>query len=163
MGAGKTTIGKALANQLNVDFFDVDHVIEQEQGRSIPDIFTEEGEPYFRGIERQTTINTAKLNQNAIISVGGGAFINEETRTYIKENAFSVFIKADLETLLARIGGGAGRPLLKNDPEETLKNLIGARYPTYEQADIIVESKDEPLKETVKRVTDALYKAGALS
>lgn len=163
MGAGKTTLGRALAAAQNRGFIDVDHMIEQAEGRSIPDIFTHDGEPHFRKIEKNTTIESVKNNPNTIISIGGGAFMNEKTRTYIREHALSVFIKADLNTLLTRVGEGEGRPLLKNNPEDTLQSLIDLRYPIYETADIIVDSKIEPLEETVQRVTDTLYNAGALS
>lgn len=163
MGAGKTTIGKALAAAQNIDFIDVDQVIEQAEGRSIPDIFTEHGEPHFREIEQKTSIESVKTHKSVVISLGGGAFMNEKTRLYIKEHAVSVFLKADLVTLLQRVGDGVGRPLLKDNPQDTLQSLIDLRYPIYETADIIVPTKIEPLEETVKRVTDSLYNAEALT
>lgn len=163
MGAGKTTIGRALASAQNRDFIDVDQVIEQGQGRSIPDIFATNGEPYFRDVEKKTTIQCIKMNPNAVISIGGGAYINNETRDFIQKSTVSVFLNADLETLLARIGDGEGRPLLQNNPRDTLQSLINTRYPVYQTADIIVESKNEDLAETVQRVTQALYKGEALS
>ncbi len=163
MGAGKTTIGKALATAQNMTFIDVDHAIEQAEGRSIPDIFTIDGEPYFRDLEKHTTIEAVKTHKNTVISIGGGAYMHDETRDFIKKNAVSVFLNADLKTLLARVGDGAGRPLLQNNPRDTLQSLINARYPIYQTANIIVESKDETLRETVQRVIEALYKGEALS
>jgi len=151
-GAGKTSIGKLLAKQVGQSFFDVDQIIVEKEGRSIPDIFEAEGEPYFRALEKETTIKTIKENPNAVISIGGGAFAQDEIREFILNNAVSVFLKADIDVLLKRVGDGAGRPMLKNNPKETLQALINDRYPIYEQADYTVESKDEPLEETAQRV-----------
>lgn len=157
-GAGKTTIGRLLAKRKSKPFLDVDHLIEEQEKQSIPGIFDTQGEAYFRQLEKDMTIKTILDNPGSVISVGGGAFMNDDIRAYIKEHAVSLFLKADIETLLARVGNGEGRPLLKENPKETLAKLIANRYPVYEKADHIVETKDEDLMETVDRVMEAIQK-----
>lgn len=163
MGAGKTTLGRDLAKARNLNFLDIDELITEVEGLTIPEIFEKEGEAYFRHIEKEITENAIQKNPDAVISLGGGAFMNENIRDFIKKNAFSVFIKADIDTLIKRIGEGAGRPLLKNNPQESLKKLMEQRYPVYEQADLTVQTKDELPQETLNRVMDALYNSQAVS
>lgn len=163
MGAGKTSVGALLAEKLGVGFFDVDRLIVEREGCSIADLFTAKGEGYFRDLEKSLTIETIHDNPNSVISIGGGAFINDDIRAVIKTRAISVFLKADLETLLVRVGDGAGRPLLESNPSEKLQKLIHDRYAVYQEADISVASKDEPLEETVNRVIESLYNAKALT
>jgi shikimate kinase len=156
MGAGKTSIGRRLAEKMGLTFVDADTEIEKAAGKSIPDIFAEHGEAHFRDGERRVI---ARLLDNGkqVLATGGGAFMNEETRKAIKTQALSVWLKADLDVLLKRVGKRGGRPLLENrDPAEVLQNLITLRYPVYAEADITVESLDVQHGQMVSEVLRAL-------
>ncbi len=157
-GAGKTSLGEILAEFLGMEFIDSDEVVINREQRAIPEIFADKGEPYFRDLERQAFKNLIAEETPHIIGSGGGAFMNDETRALIKENALSIFIKADIEVLLSRIGDGEGRPMYEGqDTRAVLEDLIEKRYPIYEEADIIVDTYEEPLEKTLVRLTEALY------
>lgn len=159
MGAGKSTVGRHVAKNLGLGFTDSDTLIVEREKKSIEEIFAEEGEARFRDLERKTIADILDEHQNSVIGIGGGAFINNETRALLKEKAISVFLKADIEVLKKRVGDGRGRPLFKDKKvEDVLNDLILARYPIYEEADITVESCDENAEETAQKVMSALYK-----
>jgi shikimate kinase len=156
MGAGKTSVGRRLAEKLDIPFVDADHEIETAAGKSIADIFAEHGENYFREGERRVI---ARLLENGkqVLATGGGAFMNEETRTRIKQSGVSVWLKADLELLLKRVSKRNDRPLLRtDDPAAVMKNLIDIRYPVYAEANITVESRDVQHGQMVNDVIKAL-------
>ena len=158
MGAGKSSLGRKLAKYLGVEFVDSDHVIEGQERREIAEIFTKSGEAYFRELERATIINLADENPLIVMGTGGGAFMNEETRAVIKQKTLSVFLNSELEVLVKRVGSGVGRPLFAGkEPADVLAALMEQRYSIYREADITVTTKDEPLKETLNRVIEALY------
>lgn len=144
MGAGKTTVGRRVAARLGRHFVDSDAEIEKAAGMDIPDIFARHGEPEFRAGE-QRVIARILNDTDIVLGTGGGAFINPETRTLIRQKAVTVWIKADFELLFARVSRRANRPLLQTaNPRETLKKLIDERYPVYQQADVTVTSRDVP-------------------
>lgn len=144
MGAGKTTVGRRLANRIGHKFIDSDTEIEKAAGMSIDDFFAAHGEGEFRAGEARVIARILK-EQNIVLGTGGGAFINENTRALIKTEALSVWIKADFELLFERVSRRSTRPLLKtDDPRQTLKNLIDARYPIYGEANVTITSKDVP-------------------
>jgi shikimate kinase len=156
MGAGKTSIGRRLAEKMGLTFVDADTEIEKAAGKSIPDIFADHGEAHFRDGERRVI---ARLLDNGrqVLATGGGAFMNEDTRKAIKAHALSVWLKADLDVLLKRVAKRGGRPLLDGrDPAEVLQNLITLRYPVYAEADITVESLDVQHGQMVNDVLKAL-------
>jgi len=156
MGAGKTAVGRRLANRLDLPFIDADTEIELAAGASISEIFAEHGETYFRQGERKVI---ARLLQGGpqVLATGGGAFINAETRANIKARGLSVWLKADLKVLLKRVGRRGNRPLLAGgDPEKVMKKLMEERYPIYAEADVTVESRDVPHDMIVGAVVDAL-------
>ncbi len=158
MGAGKTSVGKALAASLGYDFIDSDDVIVERAGMSISDIFATKGEPHFRVLEREALSDLMQDQKPHVIGTGGGAFMNDQTRKVIKTAGISIFLKADLDVLLQRVGTGEGRPLLEaGNPREILAGLIAQRYPVYGEADLTVATKTEPMEETLERVTQALY------
>ena len=158
MGAGKSTIGAAVANQLGLGFTDSDAVITAKEQKSIEQIFAEDGEAYFRSLERKTIEQLIQEQNVFVLGVGGGAFMNDQTRAVLLESAIVIFLKADFATLQQRVGSGEGRPLFKGkNVEQVLKDLILARYPVYEQAQITVESGEEGEAETAHKVIAALY------
>ncbi|NKB19165.1 MAG: shikimate kinase [Alphaproteobacteria bacterium] len=156
MGAGKTCIGKRLAQRLGLPFVDADDEIEKAADCSIADIFELYGESAFRDGERRVIARL--LNDPVqVLATGGGAFVDDETRARVKETAISIWIRADIELLLNRTGRRNNRPLLKNtDPRKTLEKLIAERYPSYEKADIVIESGRESPDVTVDQALAAL-------
>jgi shikimate kinase len=156
MGAGKTSIGRRLATKLGLGFVDADQEIEKAAGKSIPEIFADHGEPYFREGERRVI---ARLLDNGaqVLATGGGAFMNDETRARITQASISVWLRADLPLLMKRVMKRDNRPLLKqDDPETVMRNLMDTRYPVYGQADITVESRDVQHAQMVNEVVRAL-------
>ena len=156
MGAGKSAIGRRVAERLKLGFVDADDAIEHAAGRSISEIFVLHGEQEFRDGERRV-IRRLLDSQIKVIATGGGAFMNKETRQTIQQYAHSIWLRADFETLWRRVSRRNNRPMLKTaNPQETLRQLIADRYPIYEEADLTVESTDGPHDVTVDRVLDAL-------
>jgi shikimate kinase len=156
MGAGKSSIGRRLAQALALPFTDADTEIEAAAGVSIEEIFARDGEAVFRSGERRVI---ARLLDNPVqvLATGGGAFMDPETRALIRARAISVWLKADLDVLLARVSRRGNRPLLKDgDPRAILSRLIEERYPIYAEADITVESVDGPPEATLAKVVAAL-------
>lgn len=156
MGAGKTSIGRRLAARLRLPFVDADDEIEAAAGSSIEDIFERLGEASFRDGERRVIARL--LDGPAIVlATGGGAFMDKETRERIAAQGISVWLRADIDTLVRRTSRRNDRPLLKNgEPREILTRLMDQRYPTYQLADIVVDSFDAPADETLQHVIDAL-------
>lgn len=138
MGAGKTTVGKLLAKNLNREFADIDHIIELEQQKSIIEIFTDEGEKFFREIE-SNTIKKISQKSNLIISTGGGALQNIDNLSNLQKNGIVIYLKANIEELLRRVKDETQRPLLQEkDPLDVIKNLIKKREKFYLMADITI-------------------------
>ncbi|MCG8559234.1 MAG: shikimate kinase [Hyphomicrobiales bacterium] len=157
MGAGKTAIGRRLANRLDLPFTDADTEIECAAGKSISDIFAEHGEAHFREGERK--VIERLLNEGTqVLATGGGAYMNEQTRTCIAKHGISVWLKADLDVLLSRVLRRNHRPLLKTgDPKAVMRNLMEQRYPVYGEADIAIQSRDVPHEVIVDEIVSALY------
>jgi shikimate kinase len=156
MGVGKSSIGRRLAHALDLPFRDADAEVEAAAGRSIPDIFAEYGEPAFRDGERKVIARLLDEGPH-VLATGGGAFMSDQTRALIKEKAVSVWLKADLEVLAKRVSRKGDRPLVAGkDPMEVLRAQAAARYPMYEQADIIVETGDTPHQVSVDAIIEAL-------
>ena len=156
MGAGKTSIGRRLADKMGLSFVDADQEIEAAAGKSIADIFADHGEAYFRDGERKVI---ARLMENGeqVLATGGGAYMNPETRARIREGGISVWLKADLELLMKRVMKRNDRPLLRTaDPEAVMRNLINERYPVYAESDITVECRDVQHAQMVNEVLRAI-------
>jgi shikimate kinase len=156
MGAGKTSVGRRLAEKLGIPFVDADHEIEAAAGKSIKEIFADHGEPYFREGERRV-IQRLIGNGAQVLATGGGAYMNDETRQRIQEKGISVWLRAALPILMKRVMKRQDRPLLQSeDPEAVMRGLIDKRYPVYALADITVESRDVQHGQMVNDVVRAL-------
>ncbi len=156
MGCGKSSVGKRLAVKLQLPFIDADEEIEKVAAKSIPEIFADHGELYFRNGERKVIARLLGAGPQ-VLATGGGAFMMQETRDGIKANGISIWLKAELPVLMRRIQKRETRPLLKTaDPEATMRSLITARYPVYAEADLTVESRDVPHEIMVSDVLTAL-------
>ena len=156
MGAGKSRIGRMLAEKLGLPFFDADTEIATAANCSINEIFERHGEDSFREGERRV-IARLLAGPVHILATGGGAFMDAQTRALIEKKALTIWLRADLEILLQRVKRRNTRPLLKKgDPREILERLITERYPVYGHADIIIDSMDAPPEETAQRVYDSL-------
>jgi len=142
MGAGKSAIGKLVASELGIPFIDSDHEIERVSRMTIPELFEKYGEPEFRKLENRV-IKRLLRSGPRVLSTGGGAFMNGDTRSSIKSAGLSLWLDADLETLWERVIKRDNRPLLKTEnPKQTLENLMTTRYPTYALSDLSVKSRD---------------------
>jgi shikimate kinase len=156
MGAGKSTVGRRLAQKLGLPFRDADQEIEEAAGMTIPEIFAIHGERHFRDGERRVI---ARLLQEGpmILATGGGAFMNEETRARIAQHGISVWLRADLDVLMRRVRKRANRPLLQTpDPEGTMRELIALRHPVYATADLTVDSHEAPHDRVVVDIVEAV-------
>ena len=157
MGAGKTSVGRHLAAKLGLPFVDADQEIESAAQATISEIFEQEGEAVFRSGERRVI---ARLLDGpvCVLATGGGAFMNPETRSKIRECGISVWLRADLELLMRRVGRRRDRPLLQQgDPRDVLTRLLAVRDPVYAEADVTIDSGDH----TPEQVADAVIAAVA--
>jgi shikimate kinase len=160
MGAGKTTVGRRLAQALGMPFVDADAEIETAAGRSVADIFSQYGEAAFRDGERRV-IARLLAGPPHVLATGGGAFVDDQTRALINDKAISVWLKADVEVLARRVTRRGGRPLLAGkDPLEVLQAHALARYDRYGEAHITVETGEGAHQFAVDAIVAAL---GALA
>lgn len=156
MGAGKSSIGKRLAARLGLPFCDADTEIEKAANQSIPEIFEQHGEAYFRAGERRVILRLV-AEGSKVIATGGGAYMDPETRAAITNTGIAIWLNADLDVLLSRVRRRSNRPLLRNgDPEETLRRLIAERYPVYAEAPIHVKSREVSHETVIDEVLTAL-------
>ena len=156
MGAGKTRVGKRLAERLRLPFVDSDQQIEKENGKSISELFATIGEAAFRDGERRLI---ARLLEGpvSIVASGGGAYVDPETRAVIRAHGLAVWLRADLETLVERTSRTNRRPLLEGvDRRAKLAELMERRYPIYAEADLVVDSFTGPVENTVEAVLATL-------
>ena len=158
MGAGKTSVGRALARRLGVVFVDSDKEIEAAAGCSVVDIFSMYGEAEFRRVEQKVIERLLDTTpQIKVLSTGEGAFITPAVRDVLLKNALTIWLKADLELLVKRTNSRDTRPqLLHADSRKILGQLIDERYRTYACADITVETRDESLRKTLDKVICAI-------
>jgi shikimate kinase len=164
MGAGKTSMGKRLAARLDVSFADADHEIEIAAGMTVAEIFAKYGEPEFRRLER-SVIARLLHDKPGILATGGGAYMDDATRAGMKELAFTIWLKAPIDILLGRVRKrqehDQSRPLLNTDDMRgTLEKLSAIREPVYAQADMILESGDEPHAVLLDKIVAALASHG---
>jgi shikimate kinase len=141
MGTGKSEVGKLLAKQLGFAFIDADAEIEKITGMTISDIFSSRGEPAFREIESEVILSLAG-NEKAVISTGGGAVLRQVNMDNLRKKGVIVCLEASAETIFKRTAGNDDRPLLKTDDRlAKIKEMLAARRPFYERADIMIDTE----------------------
>jgi shikimate kinase len=159
MGAGKSSVGRRLAQRLALPFMDADREVEKAANMTIPEIFAVHGEAYFRSGESRVIARLLEQGPQ-VLATGGGAFMNVETRAAIRAKGISVWLKADFDVLMRRIKrrSGSERPLLKApDPAAIVKRLIAERYPIYAEADLTIHSRDVPHERIVDEIVAAVW------
>ena len=157
MGAGKSTVGRRLAIRLGLPFLDADTEIEAAAGMSISDIFEVHGEPHFRDGEARVIARLLD-GGSKVLATGGGAFMREDTRNRIGEQAISIWLQADADIIMRRVKRRPDRPLLRTpDPAATIDRLIAERDPIYNHADLTIASRDVPHDKIVDECVDALH------
>ena len=156
MGAGKTTVGRQVAQLLGLSFVDADEAIEEASRMSVADLFENYGEPEFRALERRV-IERLMGEGPSVLATGGGAFMDGATRALIGTSALSVWLRADLDVLVERTAKRNHRPLLRTgDPRAILARLMEERHPTYARADLSVESTRQRREVVASRVVHAV-------
>src|SRR5438477_7217193 len=160
MGAGKSSIGRRLAQRLGVGFVDADAEIEAAAGMTIAEIFATYGEPYFRSGEQRVIARLLESGPQ-VLATGGGAFMNAETRTAIRQKAVSVWLKAEFDVLVRRVKrrATADRPMLQGDPAQRIRHLMDERYPLYAEADVTVISREVSHEIIVNEIIAELTRA----
>lgn len=162
MGAGKSRVGRELARLMGLPFIDADHEIEKSAGMSIQDIFAQFGEAEFRKGEMRVMERLLK-GPPIVLASGGGAFIQPAVRTLIKKHAVSVWLKADLETLVERTRRTSHRPLLQGvNRAQKLRELMDARYPLYAEADITLVTDKQTPQTMARRIRRELQAQGKI-
>lgn len=163
MGAGKTTTGHLLAERLRWPYLDSDDEIERQTGRTVPEIWKTQGEAAFRAEETRVLAEACASAGPAVVSVAGGAVLARENRALIRSSGLVVWLRADVSTLVARVGNGAGRPLLEAGPAAALKRLYEERAPLYSDlADHIFDVDRMSPPQVVDAVVEALEEEGVV-
>jgi shikimate kinase len=156
MGVGKSTVGRKLAESLGAPFVDSDEEIEKAAGLSVQEIFERHGEPEFRRGERRV-IERLLNGPPIVLATGGGAYIDPTTRALMKEKATTVWLRAELDLIWKRVNRRDTRPLLKREnPKQVLADLNAARSPIYAEADVVVDSGDQPAAEAARAICEKL-------
>ena len=157
MGAGKTTVGRLLADGLGWPYWDSDAQVEAHTGHTVPEIFEMSGEAAFRAEESRALAEAASGEGPAVLSVAGGAVLDPGNRQRIREAGLVVWLRAPVAALARRVGSGEGRPLLADDPQATLARLLLEREPLYEElADLTLDVDQLAPEEAVARIRAAL-------
>lgn len=156
MGTGKSEVGRRLAQRLGRAFVDTDQLVEERAGKRVAAIFSEQGEPAFRALERDAVAEAAGRG-GAVVAVGGGAVLDPENVRCLREAGVLVHLTARPEIILRRVGTGAGRPLLADDPRAAVQRILAERGPVYEAAaDVTVDTSDRTADEVVQEIQQAL-------
>jgi len=163
MGAGKTSLGRRVATRLEVPFRDADHEIEAAARFTVSEIFEKFGEPYFRDGERRVIARLLSEPPH-VLATGGGAYMDPATRATMKQNTFTIWLKAPVEFLVARVKKRDTRPLLRNrDLKETIEKLLQVREPVYAEADMTLEYDDESHSGALDSIMEALTARGLVT
>ena len=151
MGSGKSTIGYLLSNKVNLNFYDIDKIIEEEEGLKITEIFKIKGENYFRKIEEKICLKILKFNKK-IISLGGGSFLNNKIREEILKNHVSFWLNWNTSTIITRIKKNKNRPILKDMSENEINKLIIKRKKIYEKAHLKINCENLSKSEIINKI-----------
>ena len=151
MGSGKSSVGFLVSKKLNVKFIDIDNIIENKTGMKISNIFQEKGENYFRNLEEKTTLKFLKTT-NAVISLGGGGFINQKIRNEVLTNHFSFWLNWDSKILLKKIKNSKKRPIAFNSTNKEIISLMKKRSQIYSEAEFKINCNKLTKNEIVKKV-----------
>lgn len=158
MGAGKSTVGRILADKIGYGYYDADKFIEEQAGTTITQIFAEHGEPYFRDLESES-LETLAAKEKLVIATGGGVVQRDRNWDAMKGNGITIYLKASVETIWERIKEDTSRPLLQvENPVETAREILNKRTPMYEKADIILNTDSLSLKQVADEVFTLLHK-----
>ena len=153
MGVGKTTVGSKLAARLGYYFIDSDQEIEDREKKTITEIFAQDGEKYFREVEKNIIQEIILRDEAIVLSLGGGAFIDEDTRKILKEKAVTIWLNADIDDILFRVAGKNNRPLLnQNNRRKVLEDLLAKRKPIYSQADLQFNTSSESHESLIRKL-----------
>jgi len=153
MGCGKTTVGRLLATELHWDFIDLDEELIKRDGRHIKDIFEQNGEEFFRGVETAALRDLVR-RKRTVIALGGGTFISHENRSLITSAGLSIFLNASFQSVLSRVKDDRERPL--NKSPEQLKKLFDQRLATYKTAELQINVDGMPPGECVTAIQTAI-------
>lgn len=158
MGAGKTTYGRKLARAIDYEFYDIDQEIENDIGHSVSWIFDNIGEKEFRKMEEAKIKEIISLDKKKIVALGGGAFLNPNSRSLIKSQALSIWLKADAETILKRISARKNRPLLDGEEDKfsKIKKILSERENIYSEADITVITDRSSQKKIIDKIVEKI-------
>ncbi|WP_100402356.1 shikimate kinase [Bacillus sp. FJAT-42315] len=156
MGAGKTTIGQLLANQLQIPVIDTDVYIEQREGAAISEIFGDKGEAYFREAET-AALQQFCTNEQKIVTTGGGIIMKEQNRQLMKKHGVVIFLEVDLAVIFDRLKGDTSRPLIQNQEQARIQELYESRLPLYrEAANLIIHTTDQTAEQVAEEVIQRL-------
>ena len=154
MGCGKTTVGKLAAKKFGVSFYDSDDLIVESQGMTIPEIFDQKGEPYFRQVEAD--IIRSLCGKKAVVACGGGAMLNPDSAAAAAESGEVIFLEVDFETCYERISGDSNRPIAASSTKKELEARFNARRDIYlKHSTIHIDSSGSPMR-TVELITEAI-------
>ncbi|MGA9452093.1 MAG: shikimate kinase [Verrucomicrobiia bacterium] len=152
MGAGKTSVGRLVADQLRLDYLDTDELIQSRTGRTITDIFAKDGEPAFRALEQQVT-EELSARERTLIATGGGLPTNPANLTSLKKHALVACLWASPEKIWERVKNQTHRPLLQgSEPQKKIRDLLAAREQFYRQADVLINTDNRSVREVAQQV-----------
>lgn len=157
MGAGKSTVGRALAQRLGCPFLDSDEQVERRTGLTVPEIFLQRGEAAFRAEEKRALAEAVTSDGPVVVSVAGGAVLDPDNRHRLREGGLVVWLRARIATLARRVGDGTGRPLLGDEPAVALARIYRQRAPLYaELADVVVDVEQVTPAQAVDKIVGSL-------
>lgn len=157
MGSGKSTVGRELARKMAYPFVDTDEEIERKAKKSIPEIFEEHGEKYFRRLEEEVLSEIIENNEEMVISTGGGIVLSERNRRILREKTITILLQAGVEELYNRLKDETNRPLLAvENPQEEIKRLLEEREEYYNTADIKVNTDGLQVAEIVELIVEKI-------
>jgi shikimate kinase len=158
MGSGKSTVARIIGKKLGWQVCDLDRLITEKAGITIPEIFAGKGEAYFRRLEKELLATVLQQGEHLVVATGGGAVIDEENRRVMKENGTMVYLRAEIKDLCRRLGKGKGRPLLAGgEPEEILAQLAREREAFYREAQVIVDTRGLTPAAVARQVITAVF------